>query len=39
MTPFIDRFAYEWMWWRGYWGIPADQNPPPDGTAHARPAD
>jgi hypothetical protein len=32
MTPLVDRFAYEWMWWHGYWGIPVDpQNPSPDG--------
>ena len=32
MTPLVDRFAYEWMWWHGYWGIPAaPENPLPDG--------
>ena len=32
MTPFIDRFAYEWMWWHGYWGIPADPHDPGRST-------
>lgn len=30
--PFIDRFAYEWMWWHGGWSVwvPGDDPPPPD---------
>ena len=30
--PFIDRYAYEWMWWRGGWAVlvPGEQPPPPD---------
>ncbi len=32
-TPFLDRYAYEWMWWHGGWAVlvPADPPPPPDG--------
>ncbi len=31
MAPLVDRFAYEWMWWHGYWGIPVEwQGPTPD---------
>jgi hypothetical protein len=32
-TPFIDRYAYEWMWWHGGWSVlvPSDNPPvPPD---------
>jgi hypothetical protein len=30
-TPFIDRYAYEWMWWHGGWSVlvPADESCPP----------
>lgn len=32
-TPFLDRWAYEWMWMRGGWDVepwlPPDE--PPDG--------
>ncbi len=29
--PFIDRYAYEWMWWHGGWWVlvPGDTSPPP----------
>ena len=33
-TPFIDRYAYAWMWWHGGWAVPVDSEapePPPDG--------
>lgn len=28
-TPFIDRYAHEWMWWHGGWSVlvPADEPP------------
>lgn len=26
-TPFLDRYAYEWMWHRGGWDIVTDPNP------------
>lgn len=32
-TPWLDRHAYEWMWWHGGWAVlvPADPpEPPPD---------
>ncbi len=31
-VPLIDRYAYEWMWWRGGWSVfvPGDTPPPPD---------
>ena len=31
-TPFIDRYAYEWMWWHAGWSVlvPASEPPPPD---------
>jgi hypothetical protein len=28
-TPFIDRYAYEWMWWRGGWSVLVPGQPPP----------
>lgn len=33
-TPFLDRYAYEWMWWHGGWWVLAPAEPPsapPDG--------
>jgi hypothetical protein len=38
LTPFVDRFAYEWMWWHGYWMVPTrDGDDGPDGgTAGVR---
>jgi hypothetical protein len=38
MAPFIDRFAYEWMWWHGYWGVPVEPNEPPVDELHPEPA-
>jgi len=37
-VPFVDRFAYEWMWWHGGWSVlvPADSDPPDDGQAGIR---
>ena len=36
-TPFIDRYAYQWMWWHGGWGVPAAQaTGPGDGPAGVR---
>lgn len=26
--PFIDRYAYEWMWWRGGWAVLTADTPP-----------
>jgi hypothetical protein len=38
MTPLIDRFAYEWMWWRGYWSVVVDQDgPAPPGAGVREP--
>ena len=35
-APLIDRYAYEWMWWHGGWGIlvtgSRDDGPPPAGV-------
>lgn len=28
-TPFIDRYAYEWMWWHGGWSVLVPSNIPP----------
>jgi hypothetical protein len=30
-TPFLDRCAYQWMWWHGGWGVLTDRTdvPPP----------
>jgi hypothetical protein len=28
-TPFIDRYAYEWMWWHGGWHVLVAGAPPP----------
>jgi hypothetical protein len=27
-TPFIDRYAYEWMWWHGGWSVLVPSDPP-----------
>ncbi len=32
-TPFLARFAYEWMWWHGGWFI-LTPSPPPSGRAY-----
>ena len=29
MLPFIDRYAYSWMWWHGGWAVPACTVEPP----------
>ncbi|TWP32312.1 hypothetical protein FGL98_24450 [Leekyejoonella antrihumi] len=38
--PFIDRYAYEWMWWHGGWSVlvPGDSQPlpPTDGVREPR---
>ena len=37
-TPWLDRFAYQWMWWHGGWSvrIPGDPpEPPPDAGDRA----
>lgn len=28
-TPFIDRYAHEWMWWHGGWAVLVPGDPPP----------
>lgn len=40
MTPFIDRFDYEWMWWHGYWNDPVERRgpSPDDGVREPSPA-
>jgi hypothetical protein len=30
VAPFVDRYAYEWMWWHGGWAVPIE---PPDPGA------
>jgi len=37
-TPFLDRYAHEWMWWHGGWSVlvPADPPPPPAGVREPR---
>ena len=25
-TPFLDRYAYEWMWWHSGWGVLTDRD-------------
>ena len=35
-TPFIDRYAYEWMWWHGGWAVlEPEDNPPQDDDGNA----
>ena len=29
MTPLIDRYAFEWMWWHGGWAVPMTDGDPP----------
>ncbi len=26
MVPLIDRYAYEWLWWHGGFGIPVERD-------------
>lgn len=35
-TPWLDRYAYEWMWWHGGWSVlvPSPPPDPPDGGVH-----
>jgi hypothetical protein len=36
-TPFLDRYAHEWMWWHGAWAVRAqDNDPPPSGVREPR---
>lgn len=37
-TPFLDRYAYEWMWWHGGWSVLVHGEPPspPDGVREPR---
>lgn len=35
-TPFIDRFAYEWMWWHGGWSVLVPVDPPPSSGGGVR---
>jgi hypothetical protein len=28
--PFVDRYAYEWMWWHGGWAVLTPGDAPPD---------
>jgi len=30
--PFIDRYAYEWMWWHGGWAVLDPGDDPPNGN-------
>jgi len=36
MLPFVDRYAYSWMWWHGYWFVPIDETGPPPPPAGVR---
>jgi hypothetical protein len=35
-TPFLDRYAYEWMWWHGGWNVLVPGEPPPPPQAGVR---
>lgn len=37
-TPFLDRYAHEWMWWHGGWCVlsPTPPNPPDEPGAGVR---
>lgn len=34
--PWLDRYAYSWMWWHGGWAIPVDPSEPPPPVAGVR---
>ncbi len=36
-TPFIDRFAYAWMWHHAGWDIAPPVEPGPDGSGSKEP--
>jgi len=35
-TPFLDRYAYEWMWWHGGWNVLVPGEPPAPPPAGVR---
>lgn len=35
-TPFLDRYAYEWMWWHGGWSVLTPGEPPAPPPAGVR---
>lgn len=34
--PWIDRYAYSWMWWHGGWAVPVKHSQPPPPASGVR---